>query len=95
MDLSVPLGTGGKGLIFQATWRTQKLEEKLCYSLQNFFCGMGKAKYETEILNLYLLNTYYIPGHILGAGVRALNKRGKSLSPGGIGNKHLFLLSYF
>lgn len=41
------------------------------------------------MLSIYLLNTYCIPGHILGAGVRTVNKVGKRLDTRVIGNMHL------
>lgn len=51
--------------------------------------GGGEAKQGTEILNICLLNTYSIPGHILGSGERAVNKMGKVSALGGIRNRHL------
>lgn len=59
-------------LFHQAACRTQKTEEKLCFSLQDFCCGRGEGKQGTEMLNMYLMNTCYIPGHTLGAGERAV-----------------------
>ena len=51
--------------------------------------GGDKAKQGAGILNIYVLNTCYIPSHILCAGERAANKMGKSLCSGGIRNRHL------
>lgn len=41
------------------------------------------------MVNIYLLNTYCIPGHILGARVRTVNKVVKILGPRVIRNMHL------
>lgn len=52
--------------------------------------GGDKAKQETQILTICLLNTYCILGHILGARERAVNKMGKvsALGESGIGMEH-------
>lgn len=89
MVFSGPFGPAGtKGLFLRAACRTQNVEEKNCVFLCRISAvGGDAAKQGTEILNICLLNTCSIPGHILGSGERAVNKMGKSLPWGesGIG----------
>lgn len=57
------------------------MEEKLRFSLQNFFCGRGEGEQWTEILNTYLPNTCFVPGHTLGAEEKAVGKTDDSPCP--------------